>query len=176
MKAKNIFILILAAMVIAACGGKTNVINKPSQQGIDYEQYKGTSSYQSYDDYMPEDEDFVGESRTGARSAYGDAVVVMASKKISLGRKATTDGELKLFQNSLDKAYLNAKKTYMPIGFTYSMSPAGSVNPLSDMDVQCILSEESSADIGQKTCDLFFKSLRSEYAIALQEYNAAKGL
>lgn len=171
MRLRNILILTLTAVLAVACTPR--VVQKGKPTGIDYEQYKGTSSYGSYEDYSDDGDDFVGESSLATRSAYGDAVVVMASKKMSLGRKAATK-ELKLFQNSLDKAYLDAKKTYKPIGFTYSMTPAGSVNPLSDMEVQCILSEESSYDVGQRTCDMFFKSLTREYALALQE-DAAQG-
>jgi len=155
--------IILTALVFGACGpAKTTQVKKPA---IDYTQYEGQQ--QTGQDYSAEQgDDFTGTAASSQSSAYGDAVVVMASKTISLGQNATASKELRTFQTSLDKAYITAKRAYNPVGFTYSISPAGSVNPLSDMDVQCILSAQSSDETGQKTCDLFFKTLRSEFALA----------
>ena len=166
---RKLFLILSAAIIMAACApNKTNVTGKP---GIDYDKYKnvevandaftGVSSPQA----AGEIDDFIGESRFNSKSAYGDAVVNVGSKKFSIGKTAG-EKEMRVFQASIDKAYRTAKRTYNPAGFTYSMSPAGSINPLSDMEVQCILSQDSADNVGQKTCDLFFKSLKSEYSAA----------
>jgi hypothetical protein len=150
---------------MAACtSSKTNVTGK---SGIDYESYRKAAMMDGAAAPLQIDgsDDFTGESRFNSKSAYGDAVITVGAKKFSLGR-AAGNKEMGVFQASIDKAYRTAKKTYNPAGFTYAMSPAGAVNPLSDMEVQCILSQDSADNVGQKTCDLFFKSLKTEYAVA----------
>ncbi|MGB2579761.1 hypothetical protein AAIR98_001680 [Elusimicrobium simillimum] len=161
---RSILLLALVAFIFA-CGGSSTDVTRRS--GIDYSQYAGVPTTDT--DYQgSEEEDFVGESRYSSQAAYGDAVVTVASKKIPLGRKAS-EAHMKVFMQSLDKAYIDAKRAYNPVGFTYAMSLAGTINPFSDMEVQCMLSQESADDIGQVACDLFFKSLRSEYALAIEE-------
>ena len=95
-------------------------------------------------------------------STYGEAVVVMASKKIPLGENASYS-DMQSFQTALDSAYNTARRTYHAAGFTYAISPAGPVNPLSEMDVQCILSESFAHATGKAVCDLFFKQIPLEY-------------
>lgn len=161
---KRAIFLILILALVAACGPT------PSQKrkmAVDYTKDRTVYIPPTQQDYQAgEDEDFTGESRFGAGSSYGDAVITVAGKKVKLGRNAG-EKEMKMFQKSLDAAYLEAKRVYNPIGFTYSMSPAGSINPLSDMEVQCILSEQSANDKGQVTCDLFFRAIEEAYATAL---------
>ena len=105
-------------------------------------------------------------------SSYGEAVVVMASKKISLGKDAGYK-EMEMFQTALDSAYGTAFSHYRADGFTYAMSPAGTVNPLSVMDVQCILSESFATAKGKAVCDYFFSRIPVEYA---KEKENAKNL
>ena len=96
-------------------------------------------------------------------STYGEAVVVMASKKVSLGENASYS-DMQNFQTALEAAYNTARRTYNAAGFTYAISPAGAVNPLSEMDVQCLLSETlSNTSKGKAVCDLFFKQISLEY-------------
>jgi len=164
---KKFLIILPAVILISACTQKTNVIGK---SGIDYSKYQqsqdvftGVSAAPAAD--QSDIDDFVGSSRYNTKSSYGDAVVTVGSKKFFIGKTAG-DKEMRAFQTSIDNAYRTAKKTYNPAGFTYSMSPAGAINPMSDMEVQCILSQDSADNIGQQTCDLFFKSLKTEYATA----------
>lgn len=105
---------------------------------------------------------FGNEIVESTNSTYGEAVVVMAAKKIHLGRDAKTS-DMATLQKALDAAYQTAMKAYRPAGFTYAISPAGAVNPLAIVDVQCILSESSSGSLGKQTCDLFFGEITTEY-------------
>ncbi|ACC98716.1 hypothetical protein Emin_1164 [Elusimicrobium minutum Pei191] len=166
MNYKKLFVILTLGMFIFACTpNRTDIKRKPS---IDYSEYESINYEGEFNAVEEsEDGDFVGQSSLSSRNIYGDAVVIVASKKITLGRRASSK-EMGLFQASLDKAYLESKRAFNPQGFTFSMSPAGAINPLSDIEVQCILSQESANDVGQKTCDLFFKSLRTEYALALE--------
>jgi len=167
---RKVFLILPAVILTAACmSSTTNVTRKP---GIDYEKYRNLelmpdASYTGVTSAPQPDNDvnadFVGESRYTAKSAYGDAVVTVGTKKFTLGNSAG-ENDMRVFQTNVDKAYMTAKKAYNPAGFTYSLSPAGAVNPMSDMEVQCILSQDSADNVGQKTCDLFFKSLKSGYA------------
>jgi len=43
------------------------------------------------------------------------------------------------------------------------MSPAGTVNPLEIMDVQCLVSESSANSVGKDACNLFFREIMAEY-------------
>ena len=159
---KKLFIILPAVILISACVSKTNVTNRPP---TDYKNNRPaiTDTYYGVDSGAADESgDFTGESRYGSKSAYGDAVVTVGSKKFSIGR-AAGEKEMRVFQDSLDKAYRAARNTYNPAGFTYTMSPAGAINPLSDMEVNCVLSQDSADDVGQKTCDLFFKSLKSYF-------------
>ena len=74
-----------------------------------------------------------------------------------------------LFQKALDAAYKKALRTYRPAGFTYSIASVGAVNPLSDIEVSCILSEQAANEIGQPTCNLFFQTIVEQYNNLLRE-------
>lgn len=113
-------------------------------------------------DMRAEDEDFTAENAASAYSTYGDVVVTVASHKFKLGAEATRR-EMAAFQKALDEAYNVILKQYRPVGFTYSMSSVGTVNPLSDIDVACKLSERSANQVGQATCTNFFKTVNSRY-------------
>lgn len=113
----------------------------------------------SMEDLTGEQGDDVVES---VNSTYGEPVVVMATKQISLGENATYT-DMQTFQKALDAAYSTARARYHATGFTYALSPAGAVNPLSEMEVQCILSESLSNATGKAVCDTFFREIVSEY-------------
>ena len=56
-----------------------------------------------------------------------------------------------------------ALRQYHPVGFTYAMSSVGSINPLSDIEVACKLSERSANQVGQATCRSFFNTVTRQY-------------
>lgn len=119
-------------------------------------------------DMQADDEDFTAENATSAYGTYGDVVVTVASHKFKLGANATRK-EMSAFQKALDDAYNVILKQYRPVGFTYSMSSVGTVNPLSDIDVACKLSERSANQVGQATCTSFFKTVTSRYLKLVKE-------
>lgn len=110
-----------------------------------------------------EDEDFTAENIASAYGTYGDVVVTVASHKFKLGEDATRQDMTK-FQKALDAGYLAALRQYRPVGFTYAMSSVGAVNPLSDIEVTCKLSERSANQVGQATCRSFFNTVTRQYA------------
>ncbi len=112
---------------------------------------------------IPEVEEITEEEIIeSSNQAYGEAVVVMSSKKIPLGSKAT-GADLITFQTALDNSYNAILKSYRTQGFTYTLSPAGTVNPLSIINVQCLLSENFANTSGKKVCDAFFARIPVEY-------------
>lgn len=115
-----------------------------------------------------EDEDFTSEEIAASYGRYTDVTVVVASKRIKLGPTATSK-QIGMFQQALTTAYKKALRTYRPSGFTYSMASVGAVNPLSDIEVNCILGEQSASEVGQSTCNLFFKTLTAQYNLLVQE-------
>lgn len=115
-----------------------------------------------------QDEDFTAENATSAYGTYGDVVVTVASHKFKLGANATRK-EMGFFQKALDESYNVILKQYRPVGFTYSMSSVGTVNPLSDIDVACKLSERSANQVGQATCNSFFKTVTTRYLKLVKE-------
>lgn len=115
-----------------------------------------------------EDEDFTSEEIASSYGRYTDVTVVVAAKRIKLGTTATAK-HMDLFQKALTAAYKKALRTYHPSGFTYSISSVGAVNPLSDIEVNCILEEQSANEVGQSTCNLFFKTLNTQYNSLVQE-------
>lgn len=119
-------------------------------------------------DMQADDEDFTAENAASAYGTYGDVVVTVASHKFKLGANATRK-EMSAFQKALDDAYNVILKQYRPVGFTYSMSSVGTVNPLSDIDVACKLSERSANQVGQATCTSFFKTVTSRYLKLIKE-------
>jgi len=153
MKYQILSVLILA-LIFGACGPSKKQYKQ--YQGINYGQYEQNKTdvvEQANIDVIDIDGNDVIES---VGDNYGEAVVVMATKKIHLAADATQKDVLTL-QAALDSAYRAAMRQYRPTGFTYSMSPAGAVNPLSVMDVQCILAESGANSRGKETCDLFFR-------------------
>ncbi len=179
--------LICAVIMFGACNNY-NQKNYRKYNGISYAEYERKQQEQQrqveylYDDIAENDisdpyasvgeeiqEEDVIES---VNSSYGEAVVVMASKKISLGKSAGYK-EMEMFQKALDSAYGSVFSHYSADGFTYAMSPAGTVNPLSVMDVQCILSESFATAKGKAVCDYFFSQIPVEYA---KEKENAKNL
>lgn len=111
---------------------------------------------------LGEDEDFTAENIASAYGTYGDVVVTVASHKFKLGEDATRQDMTK-FQKALDSGYLAALRQYHPVGFTYAMSSVGTVNPLSDIEVACKLSERSANQVGQATCRTFFNTITRQY-------------
>lgn len=112
---------------------------------------------------LGDDEDFTAENIASAYGTYGDVVVTVASHKFKLGESATRQDMTK-FQKALDSGYLAALREYHPVGFTYAMSSVGAVNPLSDIEVTCKLSERSANQVGQATCRRFFNTVTRQYA------------
>ena len=162
MKVIKVLVLICAVTVLFGCPANNN---RNTKKNINLDKYDKTSNFVGVQPVEGEEDDegFVGVSTLNKKTSYGDAVIVVASNKISLGRTANYR-HMKAFQTSLDAAYATAQRTYRPLGFTYSISPVGAINPLSDIEVQCVLSEESAQDVGQQTCSLFFARVKEEYA------------
>lgn len=172
---KIILFLLPLCLFLAACN-TYNQKNYKKYRGISYEQYELEKMKkekalirEQQTDILESDisapvipEESIEDIVESTNSTYGDAVVVMASTKIPLGRDATSL-DMRTFQTALDNAYKTALRQYRAAGFTYAISPAGTVNPLSVMDVQCILSEESADAKGKATCDLFFSEIPQEY-------------
>ena len=175
-------------LVLAGCN-TYNQKNYKQYQGISYEQYEKERQRQEAQKletlegveetdiqdtgFYVEYDEFGNEVIESTGNIYGEAVVVMATKKIYLSRDASNK-DLPVFQKALDAAYQTALKEYRPTGFTYSISPAGPVNPLAILDVQCILGETSAnSAIGRDTCEMFFKEIAVEYPKMKAEEQAA---
>lgn len=116
---------------------------------------------------LSEDEDFTSEEIASSYGKYTDVTVVVATKRVKLGASANAKN-MELFQKALAAAYKKALRTYRPAGFTYSISSVGAVNPLSDIEVSCVLGEQSANEVGQPTCNLFFQTLVQQYNTLLQ--------
>ena len=187
---KKMMGFILAAVCLAACASP----DKKDFTGIDYSAYE-RPSLRNYDDYtatvpvpsvldepvfpapennepqpLSEDEDFTSEEIAAAYDRYTDVTIVAAVKRVKLGSAAKAK-HMSLFQQALDTGYKKALRTYRPSGFTYSISSVGPVNPLSDIEVRCILGERAASDVGQQTCSLFFNTVIETYN---QLYKEAK--
>ncbi len=185
------FAVIFVAVLLAACAGTGDYRSKKTiRQGLDYSMY---TDYEKNYEFtsgpldapsvldgaaLPEEpglvtgpseeEDFTAELPAGTYGTYGDVVVPVAAKKFKLGG-AASQREMSVFQRALDRAYGRALRSYRPSGFTYSVSSVGAVNPLSDIEVSCMLSEDSANSVGQKTCNLFFQELGLNYSQLLNE-------
>lgn len=191
----RVFTFLVLAVGLAACAGTGDYRSKKTiRQGLDYGMYTDYETATQFptgpldapsvldgsyvapeaDLTQPQapsqEEDFTAELPTGSYSTYGDVAIPVASKKFRLGASATQK-EMSYFQRALDQAYSRALRSYRPTGFTYSVSGVGSVNPLSDIEVSCMLSEDSANSVGQKTCKLFFQEIGLAYAQLLQEAN-----
>lgn len=186
------FILLFCAGVLTACSGTMDYrSSKTIKQGLDYSMY--TDYENRYElpsgpldapsvldennpsgdvlmatDNLSSDEDFTAVLPASAYDTYGDVVVPVAKKKFQLGGKASSK-EMKVFQQALTRAYAQALQAYNAAGFTYSVSSVGAVNPLSDIEVSCMLAESSANSVGQKTCNKFFRELASNYDSLLTE-------
>jgi len=169
---KYLTLLILPIIMLAACSPHSPRRYK-EYSGINYNAYESTRT--SVEEQEPAEEPAQDSFDTSAveeiteeeiiessSQAYGEAVVVMSSKKISLGKKATAE-DLEIFQTALDNSYNGILKTHRTEGFTYTLSPAGTVNPLSVINVQCLLSENFANAAGKKVCDAFFINIPLEY-------------
>ncbi len=187
------FVFILCAGALAACSSTGDYrSSKTISQGLDYSMYTdyegryelpsgplGTPSVLdgSYTqetlpgdgtDVVSTDEDFTASVPASAYDTYGDVVVPVAKKKFQLGAKATSK-EMGIFQRALNRAYAVALRAYNAAGFTYSVSSVGAVNPLSDIEVSCMLAESAANSVGQKTCNKFFDELASTYREFISE-------
>ena len=187
MKTRFVITLLLAVFV-CACSTTDFRSRKQVTQGIDYSRYPGNEVYYEFTSDIPldpsvlaggqeeaqpgqplsEEEDFTSENIASTYGNYGDVVVNVAAHKFKLGPSASRT-EMTVFQKALDQAYTAALRKYRPVGFTYAMSSVGAVNPLSDIEVRCMLSERSANDVGQSTCTLFFNTLASTYIELMKE-------
>ena len=186
---KKIIGLLFVAMFLVAC---TPQLKRNTHfTGIDYSEYE-MPAWRAHDDYtasiptpsildeqdpsaedeeeLSEDQDFTSDEIAASYDRYTDVTVVAAAKRVRLGSAATAK-HMSLFQQALDFGYKKALRTYRPSGFTYSISSVGAVNPLSDIEVRCILGEKAASDVGQQTCQLFFSTVIEQYN---QLYKEAK--
>lgn len=115
-----------------------------------------------------EAEDFTAQSVSSTYGLYGDVVVKVATHKFKLGSSATRH-EMSLFQQALEKSYMSTLQEYNPAGFTYSMSSIGSVNPLSEIEVTCKMSEIAANQQGQPACKMFFSGISKEFISLMRE-------
>lgn len=179
---KMIFSIISLCLVLGACNSY-NPKNYKRYTGIRYEDYAQNAKKQElldnniseveqddisspvFEQVEAMDDDSIVESTD---SAYGEAVVVMASKKVNLGKEAGPK-EMQLLQTGLERSYTTALNAYRVPGFTYSLTPAGDINPLSVFEVKCVLSENYANAHGKNACDFFFSQIAQEYARAKEE-------
>lgn len=179
---KIIFCVVTLSVVFAGCNSYSPKRYK-RYSGIRYEDYAENARKQElldnniseveqndisspvFDQVEAIDDDSIVES---TNSAYGEAVVVMATKKINLGKDATAK-EMLLLQTGLESAYNNVLSTYKVPGFTYSLTPIGEINPLSLFEVKCVLSENYANFRGKSACDSFFGQIAQEYTKAKEE-------
>ena len=180
---KKAVLFLVAVMLAAGCATES----KNQFTGIDYSAYE-MPHLRSYDDFtsrvaapsvldefpgpageqedertLSPDEDFTSEEITSSYGRYTDVTVVAAAKRIKLGSAATIK-HMNLLQRALDVGYKTALRTYRPAGFTYTVSSVGAANPLSDIEVNCILGEGATLEAaGQQTCQLFFSTVVQEY-------------
>lgn len=179
----------LCSLVLAACS-TVDYTSKRKLKGIDYSAYENPSAFMGDNYYgeLPapsilgeggldesaqtqeadESEDFTSEEIAASYGRYTDVTVVAAAKRVKLGSSANSKN-MALFQKALDQAYKQALRTYRPAGFTYSIASVGAVNPLSDIEVSCILGEQAANEVGQDTCNLFFDTLVKQYNTLLKE-------
>lgn len=182
----RLFLVFISGMILAGCSALQNPSKKPSPVLTDFSNPNANQAYYEFSsspldrpsvlseqtteeieetdfEEPGEDEDFTAENISSAYGTYGDVVVTVASHKFKLGENATRQDMTK-FQKALDSGYLAALHEYRPVGFTYAMSSVGTVNPLSDIEVTCKLSERSANQVGQATCRSFFNTVARQYA------------
>lgn len=178
----RLFLVLLAGIILTGCTALQTPSRRDVSAATDFAHPNANHAYYEFtsspldkpsvldETPLPEpsyelssDEDFTAENIESAYSTYGDVVVTVASHKFKLGEGASRK-EMSAFQTALDDAYSVALKQYHPSGFTYAMSSVGAVNPLSDIEVACKLSERSANQIGQATCSSFFSTISRRYA------------
>ncbi len=183
----RLFLILLAGIIMAGCSALQNPSKRSAPVLTDFSNPNANQAYYEFSsspldrpsvlsetvteeteeeityEGPGEDEDFTAENIASAYGTYGDVVVTVASHKFKLGENATRQDMTK-FQKALDNGYLTALREYRPVGFTYAMSSVGTVNPLSDIEVTCKLSERSANQVGQATCRRFFNTVSRQYA------------
>lgn len=185
----TLLVAVVAALFLGACASTDDYTSRKKYSGIDYSAYERSNYIVPADDFtgsLPgpsvlgegeepaepaapaEDEDFTSEEIAASYGHYTDVTVVAAAKRVKLGYSANTK-HMALFQKALDAAYKKALRTYRPSGFTYSIASVGAVNPLSDIEVSCILGEQAADQVGQATCNLFFNTLEEQYNTLVKE-------
>lgn len=184
---KAVAFCMLCALLTAACSSVDYTSNR-KLKGIDYSAYENPSGFMGdnyygelpapsiLDEYdfsqeeetLDESQDFTSEEIAASYGRYTDVTVIAAAKRVKLGASANSKN-MALFQKALDAAYKQALRTYRPAGFTYSIASVGAVNPLSDIEVSCILGEQAANEVGQDTCNLFFNTLVNQYNTLLKE-------
>ncbi len=185
---KLLFCCVFCAVLGTACSS-VDYTSRRQLKGIDYSAYENASAFSSGNNYygqlpspsvlgedgflpaeqpLDESADFTSEEIAASYGKYTDVTVVAAAKRVKLGASANSKN-MALFQKALDAAYKRALRTYRPAGFTYSISSVGAVNPLSDIEVSCILGEQAANEVGQSTCNLFFDTLVQQYNLLLRE-------
>ena len=184
MKIRILSLLVLAGLVSACAGGS----HKRVTQDIDYTRHAPYETYYEFtspepepeltpsvqemgaaaEEELGEDEDFTSENLTTSYRNYGDVVATVATRKFKLGQSASRR-EMAALMKAVDAAYTQTVRTYRPSGFTYSVSSVGAVNPLSDVEVYCRMSENSANQVGQAACTQFFNSIRNSYVQFMQE-------
>lgn len=184
---KMILFCTLCSLLLSACSS-VDYTSKRKLKGIDYSAYENPSALMGDNYYgeLPapsilgegglndeeqladESEDFTSEEIAASYGRYTDVTVVAAAKRVKLGSTANSKN-MALFQKALDQAYKQALRKYRPAGFTYSIASVGAVNPLSDIEVSCILGEQAANEVGQDTCNLFFETLVEQYNTLLKE-------
>ena len=203
---KVLLVCALGSLILSACGTNSNYTSRRKLTGIDYSAYERAAvvpvagvaahddfaaalpgpsvldgqtapgaSQETEDPTLSEYEDFTSEEIASSYGGYTDVTVVVAAKRIKLGPSANTKN-MALFQKALDAGYKKSLRTYRPSGFTYSIASVGAVNPLSDIEVSCVLGEQSASEVGQQTCNLFFQTLVQQYNKLLQEAKAHAAL
>lgn len=181
---KHIYVIAIFAGVLAGCTALQAPSARRSDAATDFFNPSANQAYYEFsaspldrpsvlDEVVPEtepaeetidnDEDFTAENVTGAYGTYGDVVVTVATHKFKLGEQATRK-EMQQFQQALEAGYTAARGQYHPVGFTYAMSSVGIVNPLSDIEVTCKMSERSANQVGQATCRSFFNVISRRVA------------
>ncbi len=182
MKKIVLFVFVLGIFLVGCATEK-----RTEYAGIDYSAYeiaarkaqedlaRAKAEQAAREDLLSEEEDFTSEEIASSYGRYTDVTVVAAAKRIKLGASATAK-HMALFQRALDNGYKKALRAYRPSGFTYSISSVGAVNPLSDIEVSCILGEKAASDVGQQTCELFFNTITQQYNALVKEAKANAAL
>lgn len=190
MKIRSFLVIFAMAVLMSACSTGSR---KQVTQGIDYSSRSHRTTYYEFTSPVPtetsfvppapsetepaateeqlgEDEDFTSENLTSSYHTYGDVVTTVATKKFKLGEQASRK-EMTVLMKAVDSSYSKALRRYRPSGFTYSVSSVGGVNPLSDVEIYCRMSENSANQVGQSACTQFFNDIRTNYLQLMQEAN-----